>query len=58
MADRSKVETATQVADAGLAEARKTYTAPTLRRLGSVRELTLGGTGCVMEGKAGFLMGM
>jgi hypothetical protein len=30
---------------------RKAYAAPTLRRLGSVRELTLGSpTGCLVEG--------
>jgi hypothetical protein len=54
MADRSEVETATQIADAG-AEARKMYTAPILRRLGSVRELTLGSSGCAKEAKAFFM---
>jgi hypothetical protein len=57
MANRSK-ETATQAADAGRVEGRKLYTAPTLRRLGSVRELTLGQTGCIKEAKAGSFMGM
>jgi hypothetical protein len=37
-------------------QARKPYATPTLRRLGSVRELTLSGGGCVKEGKGRMMM--
>jgi hypothetical protein len=36
--------------------ARRAYQSPRLKRLGSVRELTLGGTGAMGDGKTG--MGM
>jgi hypothetical protein len=58
MTERLEVETSVALADADHTKVRKTYRAPVLRRLGSVRELTLGQTGCVMEAKAGFFMAM
>jgi hypothetical protein len=51
MAERSRIETSEQAAGHLRRQERKPYTAPTLRRLGSVRELTLGtANGCISDG--------
>jgi hypothetical protein len=42
MSDRAKVDTSAARVDGKPAEGRKPYAAPSLKRLGSVRELTLG----------------
>jgi hypothetical protein len=53
MSDRAKVETS-EARTGTPAEGRKPYAAPSLKRLGSVRELTLasGGTGPDAMGQA------
>jgi hypothetical protein len=55
MAEQPKVETRVQVAGSGHGRERKPYVAPTLRRLGSVRDLTLGSvTGSLAEANVKF----
>lgn len=47
-----------RVADVPLESPRRPYSAPRLRHLGSVRELTLGGTAGMAEGGGTFRAGM
>jgi hypothetical protein len=56
MTERPRIETDTQSTASERVQERKPYVAPTLRRLGLVRDLTLGSTsGCLSEsGKATF----
>lgn len=50
MVERPKIETRVKPTGSERGQERKPYAAPTLRRLGSVRDLTLGGTvGCQTE---------
>jgi len=55
MAERPGIETKGMPGPAQ-GQTRKPYATPTLRRLGSVRELTLGGMGCQMEKKGTRMM--
>lgn len=58
MSDEAKIEAAAPATGFERGPQRKQYVVPTLRRLGSVRDLTLGSpSGCAMESK-GFLMAM
>jgi hypothetical protein len=50
MTERPEIETKTPAHGSEQQQERRPYTAPTLRRLGSVRDLTLGSTtGCLTE---------
>jgi hypothetical protein len=53
-----KREEAESTAQDQPAKARREYRAPQLRRLGSVRDLTLALSGAPMEGLAGGMMAM
>jgi hypothetical protein len=55
MAEQPRVETRVQGAGSEQGRERKAYVAPTLRRLGSVRDLTLGSvTGSLTEANVKF----
>ena len=59
MSEGTKIEPSPLGGNVPGTETRKPYTAPCLRRLGSVRDLTLGSpTGCQPETPKGRTMGM